>query len=215
MVPLFLLLGAKNVHSCPLEKTVVVTAVVFAVNLMRFWLSVLLFVHLFILVNSFHLWSKWFEWRRVFYSASSLVVQFIFLVMFIVIPVFHPLGSFYLFPSWPSFGRFGNRGLQTGQVFALHRGPVWAGSRPQLLVRLHPVGWYIIRPSISKQVSSVRQVIIVARFGPVFYPQGRFSLVTNPKPGLGLHIRLLTKSWLGLHRFSLVTNPKPGLGFIL
>ena len=60
---------------------VAVTAVGFAVNLMKFWLSVLLFVHLFILVNSFHLWSKWFEWRRVFYSASSLVVQFIFLVM--------------------------------------------------------------------------------------------------------------------------------------
>ena len=158
---------------------------------MRYWLSVLAFVHLFILVNSFHLWSKWFEWCSVFYSASSLVVQFIFLVMFIVIPVFHPLGNFYLFPSWPSFGRFG---LSTWPPnWAGSRSSSWpqnwAGSRPQLLVRLHPVGWYIIRPSISKQVSSVRQVIIVARFGPVFYPQGRFPLVTNPMPGLGLHIR--------------------------
>ena len=155
---------------------------------MRFWLSLLVFVHLFILVNSFHLWSKWFEWRSVFYSASSLVVQFIFLVMFIVIPVFHPLGSFYLFPSWPQN---------------------WAGFCPQLLVRLPPVGWYIIRLAISKQVSSVRQVIIVARFGPVFYPQGRFSLVTNPKPGLGLYSKTsplvslspchLGPVWAGLH----------------
>jgi hypothetical protein len=123
-----------------------------AVNSMRYWLSVLPFVHLFILVNSFHLWSKWFEWRSVFYSASSLVVQFIFLVMFIVIPVFHPLGSFYLFPSWPSFGRFG---LSTWP-------PNWAGSRssswPQIgQVLLVKRGWHVYHPRIpNPQAGSFR-----------------------------------------------------------
>ena len=154
---------------------------------MKFWLSVLSFVHLFILVNSFHLWSKWFEWRRVFYSASSLAVQFIFLVMFIVTPTFHPLGRF-LFSSWPSFGRFSVSSWP----------PKWAGSRSPRGLNLK-LGRFSFSSWLQSQIGQVLVFTMAqSQLGQVLssylFSQTQSASRFNP---LGR-----SSSWPGLGRFS-------------